>query len=185
MKKLKKTKKEVLTPKKELFCKEFLVDLNGTQAAIRAGYSEKTANEQAARLLATVSVQARINELKTKRAEKIEVKSDDVLRELVKLANSDIRKVFEEDGKMKPMSEWPDEIAACVSSVEVEELFEWEEENGRKEKKHIGYLTKVKFWDKTKCLDMLGRHLKLFGVEDKNTGPAMILVQNGAILDKA
>ena len=48
-----------LTDKQEMFCKEYLIDLNATQAAIRAGYSKKTANEQAGRLLVNVSVQSK------------------------------------------------------------------------------------------------------------------------------
>ena len=80
------------------------------------------------------------------------------------------------------MNEWPDAIAACVASVEVEELFEWEGEGDDRKKTHIGYTKKVKFWDKNKSLDMIGRHLKLFGEDDGRKGPAVIMVQNGELL---
>lgn len=59
-----------LTPKQQRFVEEYLVDLNGTQAAIRAGYSAKTANEQAARLLAKVSIAGAVQTAKAVRAEK-------------------------------------------------------------------------------------------------------------------
>jgi phage terminase small subunit len=72
-----------LTPKQERFCQEYLLDLNATQAAIRAGYSAKTANEQGARLLAKASVAARVSEMQTERAKRIEVTQDYVLRRLV------------------------------------------------------------------------------------------------------
>lgn len=70
----------MLTPKKELFAKEYLVDLNGTQAAIRAGYSEKTANEQASRLLADVSVQKLIQYGVKERAAKVDISAEYVLQ---------------------------------------------------------------------------------------------------------
>lgn len=71
-----------LSAKQEQFCREYLVDLNATRAAIRAGYSPKTANEQGARLLANVSVSARVVELKAKRAEETERTARDALNDL-------------------------------------------------------------------------------------------------------
>ncbi|MGJ9460298.1 terminase small subunit [Oceanobacillus sp. CF4.6] len=71
-----------LTAKQEMFANEYVIDLNATQAAIRAGYSEKTANAQASRLLANVKVSARIKELKEKRAEKLELDAYWVLKRL-------------------------------------------------------------------------------------------------------
>lgn len=68
-----------LTPKQSMFVKEYLIDLNATQAAIRAGYSEKTANEQGCRLLANVSIAESIQEAMDKRAKKVEISSEYVL----------------------------------------------------------------------------------------------------------
>jgi len=65
-----------------MFCKEYLVDLNATQAAIRAGYSERTASATASRLLANVNVLARVKELKAKRAEELELDAYWVLKRL-------------------------------------------------------------------------------------------------------
>lgn len=175
-----------LSPKQEMFCREYLIDLNATQAAIRAGYSPKTAGVQAEALLKKPDIGKYVDELKKARAVKVQVNSEDVLRELVKLANSDVREVFNEDGSLKPMSEWPDVIARCVSSVEVEELFEMQPKDGGRgmEKVQIGWTKKVKFWDKTKALDMLGRHLKLFSGDDTNKGPAVIVIdKTGSALD--
>lgn len=74
-----------LTPKQERFVSEYLLDLNATQAAIRAGYSERTANEQGARLLAKVSVAAAIAEAQAARSERTKIDADYVLRQAVKL----------------------------------------------------------------------------------------------------
>jgi len=71
-----------LTAKRERFVREYLVDLNATQAAIRAGYSPKTANEQGARLLANVSIRDAITRGQQDRAERLQVTADKVLRDL-------------------------------------------------------------------------------------------------------
>ena len=78
-----------LTPKQSAFVQEYLKDLNGTQAAIRAGYSKKTANEQAARLLANASVQAAVTKGREKLAAKAEVTAERVLNGLLKEATAD------------------------------------------------------------------------------------------------
>lgn len=71
-----------LNAKQEMFCKEYLIDLNATQAAIRAGYSERTASATASRLLKNVNVLARVKELKDKRADELELDAYWVLKRL-------------------------------------------------------------------------------------------------------
>jgi phage terminase small subunit len=81
----KKTKKEIiksLSSKQKAFCDELMIDLNQTQAAIRAGYSEKTADQQASRLLTNVKVEAYISLLKEERAEKVGATAENVLKHL-------------------------------------------------------------------------------------------------------
>jgi phage terminase small subunit len=70
-----------LTAKQELFCLEYLIDLNATQAAIRAGYSEKTAKDIACENLAKPNLQSRIAELKAERVERTEINADWVLKQ--------------------------------------------------------------------------------------------------------
>jgi phage terminase small subunit len=74
-----------LTDKQEMFCKEYIIDLNATQAAIRAGYSEKTANEQGCQNLAKLSIQERIAELKEDREKRLVIDADWVLQQAVKV----------------------------------------------------------------------------------------------------
>jgi phage terminase small subunit len=76
---------EKLTDKQELFCKEYIIDLNGTQAAIRAGYSEKTARAIATENLAKPNIQDRITELRAEREERLKIDADWVLRQAVKV----------------------------------------------------------------------------------------------------
>lgn len=81
-----------LTAKQERFISEYLIDLNATQAAIRAGYSEKTATEQASRLLTNVKVQETISKAQNKTATKLEITKDRIVEELAKIAFADMRK---------------------------------------------------------------------------------------------
>ena len=74
-----------LTDKQEMFCKEYIIDLNATQAAIRAGYSEKTANEQGCQNLAKLNIQERIAELKEDREKRLVIDADWVLQQAVKV----------------------------------------------------------------------------------------------------
>jgi phage terminase small subunit len=84
-----------LTPQQEVFCQEYMKDLNGTQAAIRAGYSEKTSNEQAGRLLSKVSVRSRLDELRKERASRTNITADRVLTEAWNIATADPRELVE------------------------------------------------------------------------------------------
>lgn len=77
-----------LTAKQERFIQEYLIDLNATQAAIRAGYSEKTANEQGARLLANVSVRTEIDKGIEKRSNKLGVDAEWVITRLKNISNA-------------------------------------------------------------------------------------------------
>lgn len=78
-----------LTDMMDLFCQEYLKDLNATQAAIRAGYSPKNAGTQASRLLSYPVIQQRIEELKAARVERIQVDQDKIVRELLNISFAD------------------------------------------------------------------------------------------------
>ena len=145
-----------MTPKQELFCIEYLKDKNATQAYIRAGYKGKghVAESAAARLLSNVEIKQYIAERLTEVKEDLVIEVKEVLREMLRIGRSDIRKIFKEDGSMKLPNEWDDDIAASISGIEVNEI--------GVEGVVIGHTKKVKMWDKTKGLEMLGRHLKLF-----------------------
>lgn len=103
-----------LTAKQERFCTEYIIDLNATQAAIRAGYSSKTANRIASENLSKPDIQRKIQELQQERAERTEITQDRVLKELAGIGFAPITK------------------------------------------------GKIKAADKTKALELLGRHLGMF-----------------------
>jgi phage terminase small subunit len=155
-----------LNAKQKRFVAEYLIDLNATQAATRAGYSKKTANEQAARLLANVSVAAAVQAAMDKRAKRLEITSDSVLQEIAKIAFMDPRKFFNSDGSTKQVTELDDDTAMGLAGMEVIELFE-----GQGEQKHVyGLLKKFRLADKGLNLERLGKHLKLFTDKTEITG---------------
>lgn len=89
------TKEQALEPRQQRFVEEYLIDLNATQAAIRAGYSERTANEQGARLLANVSVRSAISEAQKERSERTGITADLALKEVWSIATADPRELVQ------------------------------------------------------------------------------------------
>jgi phage terminase small subunit len=108
-----------LTPKQEMFVREYLVDLNGTQAAIRAGYSPKTANEQASRLLANVNVASAVQAAMDKRAESVEVSATYVLEGIKKLIERCEQAVPVYDKEGNPTGEWRFESGSAMRGYEL------------------------------------------------------------------
>lgn len=161
-------KDQALEPQQERFCREFIKDLHGTEAAIRAGYSEHSAAQQASRLLRNEKIWKRVEQLRGEQFKRMEVSQDRVLKELQRLGFSDIRQILKEDGTVKDPKDWPQNMARAVRSIEVEEIFEGHGE----ERTWTGYTKKITFWDKPKSLELLGKHLKLFTekVEHSATG---------------
>ncbi|WP_415993029.1 terminase small subunit [Desulfovibrio piger] len=137
-----------LTDKQAAFVREYLVDLNATQAAIRAGYSERTAYSVGQRLLKNVEIQRAVAAAQAKRARRVEITADRVVAELAKIAFSDPRDLMEwgPDGVvLRPSAELSDDQAASVAEVA-------ENNAGLRLKKH----------DKVKALELLGRHIGIF-----------------------
>ncbi len=96
-----------LTDKQEMFCREYLIDLNATQAAIRAGYSVKTANRTASENLSKPDIQLRFSELKVQRNDLVGINATYVLNRLVEIDQMDVLDILNSSGELKPVSEWP------------------------------------------------------------------------------
>ncbi|MDU9355263.1 terminase small subunit [Klebsiella sp. 141153] len=146
-----------LTDKQEMFCREYLVDLNATQAAIRAGYSDKTAQEQSSRLLSNVMVQNRISVLKWERNEKVGVDAAYVLRRLTEIDQMDVLDVLLANGELKPVKDWPKVWRTTLSGMDVTEMAG----------DSAGLLKKIKWPDKVKNLELLGKHIDVQAFKEK------------------
>lgn len=160
----------VLTEKQLKFIERYLVHFNGTQAAIEAGYSKTRAAATASDLLANPAVQYQLaNRRRDVREEiRIEAATDRarILLELARIAFFDIRKLYGADGELLPVSEWPDDAAAVINSLETYE------EHGAKGE-FIGQTRKVKTESKLAALDKLMRHLGMFEQDNKQAGGAL------------
>lgn len=140
-----------LTEKQQRFVEEYLIDLNATQAAIRAGYSAKTANEQAARLLANVSIQQAISEKMAERSRRTGVNQDRVVLELAKIAFVKMTDIVDDQGKIKDTASEDDLV--CIEAVKYKKS---ESETGSSVERE------VKISSKLKALELLGKHLGMW-----------------------
>ncbi len=148
-----------LTPKQLKFVQEYLIDLNATQAALRAGYSQRTAQRIGSENLSKPLVAEAIAQAQAERAKRTEVKADRVLLELARIAYARITDVVDSgpDGlTLKQSSDVPDDAAAAVA-----ELRETRGRSGRN--------LRVRMHDKLRAIELLGKHLGLFSgqVEQK------------------
>ncbi len=144
----------------EFFAREYVKDLNGTRAAIAAGYARKTAKSAASRLLTNVNVQAILTKLTKKQADKLDLSAEKVLSELSRMGFSnflDYVNITEEGDAFVDLSGLTQEQAAAIQEVTVNEYMEGKGKDARKVKR-----TRLKLVDKIRSLDLLGRHLKLF-----------------------
>ena len=155
-----------LTEKQKKFINEYLIDLNGTQAAIRAGYSGKTANRIAAENLAHPVIQKVLSQRIRDREKRTEITQDRVLQEFARLGFFDPRKLFNADGSPKDITDLDDDTAAAVAGLEVMEVYE-----GRgDDRAFVGYVKKYKLADKKGALDSLAKHLGMFIERHEHTG---------------
>ena len=146
-----------LTAKQRRFVQEYLIDLNATAAAIRAGYSERTASVIGCQNLRKLQISAAIAEAAKERAKRVELSSDRVLEEIARVAFADIRRAFDADGNLLAIDQMPEEIARAVAGFEVVEHVV-----GAGDDRTVERTKKVKITDKLRALELAGRHLKLF-----------------------
>lgn len=149
-----------MTDAQKRFCDEYLIDLNATRAYKVAYHCKKdeTANAASSRMLRNVKVQEYIYEKQREIEQRTEITQDMVIKELAKIAFLDIRKLYTKNGQLKNIADMDSETVGAISSLET--LEEYEGYGDCREK--IGDTQKVKLLDKTKALELLGRHLGMF-----------------------
>lgn len=151
--------KRKFTVKQRTFIEEYLVDLNATQAAIRAGYSRKTAKEIGCENLSKPNIQEAIRVAMDERSQRTGVTVDRVLAAIAKIGFSDIREIFTGSGKLCPITDLPDDIATAIQSIDVVARPIDVSDDDIKEVEHV---YKIKLSDKLKGLELLGKHLGMF-----------------------
>ena len=155
----------MLRAKQEAFCREYLIDLNGKQAAIRAGYSPKTAEVQASRLLSNAKVQAYSKTLMDARTERTQIDADWILKRLAQDATADVADLYDESGSLKSVHDWP--IAwrtGLVAGIDTAQ-----ERDGQDAEGNPQFVTvrKVRLADRTKLLELIGKHIDVGAFKDR------------------
>lgn len=140
-----------LSKKQQLFVDEYLIDLNATQAAIRAGYSVKTADVQGSRMLGNVKVQQVISEAMAERSKRTGVNQDRVVQELAKIAFLKMTDVVDHNGKIKDDASEDD--LSCIESIKYKHS---DTDTGSSTERE------VKTASKLKALELLGKHLGMW-----------------------
>lgn len=162
-----------LTEKQRLFVEEYLIDLNATQAAIRAGYSAKTADVQGSRMLGNVKVQQAIAEAMAKRSKRTGVNQDRVVLELAKLAFVKMTDLVDSEGRIKTNA--TDDDLSCIESIKYKESDN--EFGGSVERE-------VKISSKLKALELLGKHLGMWNDKlDVNIASPIVITGEDALED--
>jgi phage terminase small subunit len=141
-----------LTDKQELFAREYLKDLNATQAAIRAGYSERTAKEVGYENLTKPHVLELVAELKAQRVEQTGIDAAYVLRRLTEIDQMDVLDILLANGELKPIKDWPKVWRTTLSGMDVVEMASADS---------AALLKKIKWPDKVKNLELLGKHVNV------------------------
>lgn len=145
-----------LTPKQDRFCREYVIDLNGTQAAIRAGYSAKTANRIASENLSKPDIQSQIGKLAKTVQDKAEVSAERILEELKLIGHFDPAEIVGKVSKVEDIALLPPHVRRAIAG------WSWDK---------FGCLV-LKFHDKQRALELLGRHKTLFTdrIETEHSG---------------
>jgi len=144
---------KTLTDKQALFVQEYLVDLNATQAAKRAGYSDPNIGRQ---LITKHNISKAIQKAFKKREKRTQITADRTVKELAKIAYLDPRKFFDENGHLKHVAELDDDTAAALAGMDVITKYS-KDEDAEPE-----FIKKVKIADKLKALESLGKHQGIY-----------------------
>ncbi|HCC6168435.1 TPA: terminase small subunit [Citrobacter amalonaticus] len=162
--KRKSTQFKPLTAMQEAYCQSYIkTPENQTQAAINAGFSPNTAAVKASVMMRDERIQKRIAELMEERNKRLRVSADYVLLRLVEIDQMDVLDILNDDMSIKPVSEWPKVWRLYLTGFELADMFE-----GRgDEKELVGILKKIKWPDKVKNLELIGKHVDVMAFKER------------------
>ena len=148
-----------LTPKQAQFVKEYCLDLNATQAAIRAGYSEKSAPDIAAQLLGKTHIKAAILEARKERSDATGINAAWLLKRLADEATADVADLYDDEGNLLPVKDWPlIWRQGLVAGIDIEVI--------SADGVEIGKVKKLRVSDRVKRLELIGKHIGVRAFEE-------------------
>lgn len=154
--------KKQLTGKQLRFVDEYLFDLNKTRAAIRSGYAKNNASSVGARLYNDRRIRTLIDDKIRERSKRTDIDSDYVLQRLGDIDQLDIIDILDEHGNFLPLRSWPRVWRISIAGFDVATVGTGNE---------IDLIKKIKWPDKVKNLEMIGRHTKVSSWGEKEDGP--------------
>ncbi|HBR7575877.1 TPA: terminase small subunit [Klebsiella pneumoniae] len=163
--KRKSTQFKPLTVQQEAYCQEYVkCPENQTQAAINAGYSPNTAGKFASQNMRDARIQKRIAELMEDRNKRLRVSADYVLLRLVEMVQMDVSDILDDDGGIKPVSQWPKVWRTSLSAMDINRI----RMAGKDGEDDIeSTLQKVKWPDKVKLLELIGKHVDVMAFKER------------------
>ncbi|MDX1464483.1 MAG: terminase small subunit [Halomonas sp.] len=151
-----------LTPRQSRFVDEYLIEPNGKQAAIAAGYAAGSADAAASRLLRNDKVRQVLDERRALRAKRTQVDADYVLHRLHAIDQLDIIDILDDAGNVRPVKEWPKAWRQSITAADLHEM-----QTGDV----MTVVRKIKWPDKLKTLELIGKHVSVKAFEaEKDSG---------------
>lgn len=161
--KRKSTQYKPLTAQQEAYCQEYIkAPENQTQAAINAGYSPTTAAKFASQNMRDERIQKRIAELMEERNKRLRVSADYVLLRLVEIDQMDVLDILNDDGGLKPISQWPKIWRTTLSGLDISTTITNFDETTLE-----NMLKKIKWPDKVKNLELIGKHVDVMAFKER------------------
>ena len=156
-----------LTGRQAAFVKEYLIDMNGKQAAIRAGYSPDTAPEQASRLLNNANVADALAKAQAERSKRTGISAERVLAELAKVGFANLADIVQDDGSLRPMDTLARDDTAAINAITRKRTIRRDKDGAETETVE----TSVKLLDKVQALTKLAAHLGICTERGEFSGP--------------
>lgn len=161
-----------LTNKQEAFCREYLIDLNATQAAIRAGYSKKVAGSIGFENLKKPEIENYIAELQKNKAVKLDFTFERIANELAKVAFGDVKNYFNDMGRLIDINLLESDISMSIKSVTVQQ----EKITTAGEVFVESSIKKIESYDKLKALEMLNKMFGHFSKDNEQKKDSQVTV---------
>ncbi|ELW9486310.1 terminase small subunit [Enterobacter hormaechei] len=163
--KRKSTQYKPLTAMQEAYCQSYIkTPENQSQAAIDAGFSPNTAAVKASVMMRDERIQKRIAELMEERNKRMRVSADYVLMRLVEIDQMDVIDILDDEGGLKPISQWPKVWRTSISAVDINRIRMAMKDD---EEDIESTLQKIKWPDKVKNLELIGKHVDVNAFKER------------------